>query len=198
MTELDKILQFTDLLNRFRSVTRVVRIKGDDRMENDSEHSFQLAMLAWYIISSNKLENLNIDLILKYALVHDLVEVYAGDTFFYGSEQELGSKKDREAAAAARIAAEFPNFSDLHLLIHQYELRQDPESCFVYALDKVVPILNIYLDNGRTWKENNILLEELIRKKTDKVALSPEIQPYFEQIIQILTSEADKLFNKIN
>ncbi len=86
------ILDFTKLLNKFRAVKRIVFTVGEGEPENDAEHSYQLAMLSWYIISA---ENLKLDknLVIKYALVHDLVEVYAGDTYFYRSDKEEKDKK---------------------------------------------------------------------------------------------------------
>ena len=92
---LKNIIKFVNLLNKFRQVERVIHSNGKDRMENDVEHSYQLAMLSWYIISTNNLD-LNLDLILKYSLVHDLVEVYAGDTYVYTEDAEHKNTKEGE------------------------------------------------------------------------------------------------------
>jgi putative hydrolases of HD superfamily len=196
MLEIEQLLNFMRLTHKFQQVQRIVRATGEsDRWENDAEHSYQLAVMGWYIVSCNNL-NLDVNLVISYALVHDLVEVYAGDTYFYTTDQKLkDSKVDREKAAADRLREEFPEFNDLHHLIEGYEKKADDESKFIYALDKVVPMMNIYLDQGRTWKEKDIVLDMLIENKTEKVAVSPQIKDYFEKFILILKEHENELFS---
>jgi putative hydrolase of HD superfamily len=196
MSKIDEILPFVKLLHEFQSVERVVHVQGGERMENDVEHSYHLAMLAWYIASSRKL-SLDKNLLIQYALIHDFVEVYAGDTYVYSKDQaHIDSKGEREEAAAKKLKEKFSEFPDLHELITQYEKKEDKESCFVYALDKVQPVLNIYLNNGRIWKEDNITIEMLREYKKDQVAVSPEIEEYFHDLLRILEEEKKELFTK--
>ncbi len=82
----------------------------------------------------------------------------------------------------------------LHAAISGYVTKEDPESRFVYALDKIEPVLKIYLDGGRTYREKKVTLEMLYKSKKDKVALSPEIQPYFDELIELLRSKEKDLF----
>src|SRR3989338_6227284 len=122
MTNLDlgKMIEFVRLMNKFRQIKRVIRLADDGAQENDMEHSYGLAMLAWYIVDSSNL-NLNKDLVLKYALVHDLVEVYAGDTFLYSKDKSyLESKKRSESEAAERLQKEFSEFDELFGSIKAY------------------------------------------------------------------------------
>ncbi len=129
--------------------------------------------------------------------MHDFVEVYAGDTYIYSTNQEeLDSKEEREKKAAERLQKELPEFKDLHKLINIYEKRGDEESRFVYALDKIQPVLNIYTDGGRTWKEKGITIKMLVDHKKDKVALSPEIASCFEELVALLKKEEKQLFIK--
>ena len=193
---LEKLLGFSGMLDAFRLVERVTYANGTDRMENDTEHSYNLAMLAWYIVDSTRLD-LDRDRILRYALVHDLDEVYAGDTYIYSADAaHLASKMEREAAALKRLEEEFPDFPDLHEAAHRYELREDRESRFVYALDKIHPVLESILDGGRIWKEKDISIAMLHDHKKAKVALSPEVQPYFDEMIDFLRKNEDRLFRK--
>jgi len=194
MLDLSKILDFVHLLDKFRKVERMLYVQGEDRHENDVEHSYNLAMLAWYITESHDLD-LDKDKVLKYALVHDFVEVYAGDTYIYSTNKdELNSKVDREKKAAERLQKELPEFKGLHKLISIYEKKGDKESRFIYALDKIQPVLNIYTDGGRIWKEKEITIEMLVEHKKDKVALSPEIASCFEELITLLKKEEKQLF----
>lgn len=192
---LEKLLSFTKLLAELQAVERVIRVKNSDRWENDVEHSYSLAMLAWYVIDVGKF-SLEREKVLRYALAHDLVEVYAGDTYLYTKDTALlASKPERERQAAERLQKEFPELPDMHAAIQAYTVKADAESRFVYALDKIEPILKIYLDNGRTWKEKGITLEMLFENKKDKVALSPEIQPYFDELIALLKERETTLFH---
>ena len=194
MSSLDKILGFTDLLQRFRAIERILLMNGKDRNENDVEHSFSLAMLGWYINSTYEL-GLDSEKILKYALVHDFVEVYAGDTFFYQQdEKSVAEKKLREEKALMRLAAELPEFPEFHALILNYEKREDKESKFIYALDKLEPILNIYLDKGRSWKRDSVSFDMLKISKTPKVAADKTIEQIFSEMLQKLTDNQKSLF----
>lgn len=190
MIPLSKVQKFIDLLTEFGKVERVVYFPGTERQENDQEHSYSLAMTAWYLVDSNKL-SLNIEKILKYALVHDLVEVFAGDTYIYGDPEHISSKVEREEKAVAQLIEAHPEFQELHGSIAEYMRHEDPESKFVYALDKVLPVLLIYSDGGKTWKEEKITLDMLVSHKAHKVAVSPEIQPYFNEIVEILAGEKE-------
>ncbi|MEK7662393.1 MAG: HD domain-containing protein [Patescibacteria group bacterium] len=194
MSKLDKLIKFSKLLNDFRKVERALRVHGEDRRENDVEHSYQLAMLAWFLAVETSAD-LDINLVIKYAMVHDLVEVYAGDTYAYTTDKsERESKEKREKDAAVRLRKEFPEFEELHSLILRYNERGDNESRFVYALDKVHATLNIYTDGGRTWREKGITIDMIVGYKKDKIALSPEIKIYFDELIELLTREENKLF----
>lgn len=186
---LSKLQDFVKLITDFGKVERVIYFPGTDRWENDQEHSYSLAMIAWYLAESNKL-SLNVEKILKYALVHDLVEVFAGDTYIYGDPEHLSSKEEREAEAAKRLIEAHPEFQELHATIAEYMRHEDAESKFVYALDKILPVLLIHSDGGRTWKEEKVTLEMLVSHKASKVSVSPEIQRYFEELIEMLSGES--------
>lgn len=196
MTEIQGLLKFAELMNKFREIERTVLIDGSDRKENDVEHSYQLAMCAWYAISVYKL-SLNSDLAVKYSLIHDLVEVYAGDTFAYDLDPQVhATKAERELEALDKIRIEFAEFPELTGLISSYELRADEESRFVYALDKVIAPMNIYMDGGRTWKDNNITLSKHHEYKKDKVKEHIEVEKYYDQLLELFKANQDELFVK--
>ena len=193
-SNLQKILEFTKLLHKFRSVNRTVSISGSDREENDVEHSYMLAILADYIIS---LENLKLDRhkVMLYCLAHDLVEAYAGDTYFYSSDSDyVNSKHKRELDALNQMRSEFSEHQTLWKTIETYEAKEDEESRFVYALDKVQPVIHIYLDGGKSWKKYNVKLEHLTEKKNDKIKVSPVIDKYWNEFLEILEKNKSTLF----
>lgn len=192
-TELKKVFDFLDLLQKFRQVERVIyACRNSERKESDVEHSWQLTMLAWFIIDQDKL-NLDLDKVIKYALVHDLVEAYAGDTWaFKGSKDD---KVAREEESLNKIKEEFSDFKELLKTIEDYNNQVDNESVFVYALDKLEPIFHNYLDGGRIWRDTGISLEHIKDYKREKIAKCPELVPYFESLIRLLEENKERIFD---
>src|SRR5262245_16453996 len=92
--KLDQLIDFVNFTHEFHKVVRYAGAKLGKRFENDTEHSYQVAMIAWFLIEQNKLK-FNKELCFMYALAHDLVEVYAGDTYIY-DEVRMSSKHQRE------------------------------------------------------------------------------------------------------
>lgn len=182
---LPKLLDFIRFTHKFQQIKRVILATGEDRDENDAEHSFQLAMICWYLAASRKMK-LNIDKVIEYALVHDLVEVYAGDTYFYTKDESLrASKAKREKDAAERISQEFSEFKSLSQLINAYEKQTDREAKFVYAMDKILPAINVLLDDGKSWRRDNVNYE-MVRAKDAKVAVSKEAVVIWQEYIEVL------------
>lgn len=180
--DIHRLVELQKLLSEFTQVERSVHRNhlGKYVTENDVEHSYNLAMTAWYL--STWFTELDKNLLIQYALVHDLVEVYAGDTYIYGTKDSIDSKQDREAAALKRLKKEWRDFPDMLASIDEYESKKSPEARFVYALDKLMPIMLVYLHDGHSWREAKVTLKMLHEAKIAKVSLSPEILPYFEQI----------------
>lgn len=191
MIRLDNIFEFTEMLHEFQQVQRRLFVNNENRRENDWEHSFQTAMLSWYVINIDDRFELDTERVLKYALAHDLVEVYAGDTPFQEVDE---NKAKREHEAAQKLKEEFPEFQDLHDAITAYESKQDDEAQFVYALDKIVPLINIYLDDGRSWRKDDVDLQTLREHKKDKFDKTPKIEEYYERLMYIFTQERKRLF----
>jgi putative hydrolase of HD superfamily len=193
---IDNILDFAGLLNKFRLIERTVLFKGSDRKENDAEHSFSLAMLAWYINTTYKL-GFDIDKLFKYSLAHDLVEVYAGDTYFIQNKDDsVAKKKQRESDAANKLRLDFPEFEEMHNIIELYEKREDPESRFIYALDKIDPMISIYVDGGRALKEYNVDLQTVKDNKISKVSVDSTIKDIYDQLIRKFEENELSIFNK--
>lgn len=189
--DIHRLLDLQKLLDAYGQVERMVYIKrrGKFRKENDVEHSYNLAMVAWYL--ARYFPELDVNKIIQYALAHDIVEVYAGDTFTYGPKEKLDSKEQREAKAATRLKLEWSDFGEMNELIEAYEQKADAESKFVYALDKIMPILTIYINEGYSWKKTGVTVEMLYANKVAKVALSPEVQPYFEELNTLLLAHPE-------
>jgi putative hydrolase of HD superfamily len=185
MANLDNLLEFISFTHDIQRVKRAMFVKGEDTYENDSEHSYQIAMAAFYIIETNQLA-LDVYHVMALALVHDIIEVYAGDTPVYGSHEALASKAEREAAAVKQLQDRWPQLTLLHELVAECEARVTPESKFVYALDKLVPMLNNYLDEGRSWRRQGVSFEQMLAVKRGKVDIDPTIAEYYQAIVEVL------------
>lgn len=185
---LARLSELQQLIADFASIERVLNLADKPRPENDADHSFGLALTAWFVAEKIAPE-LNSEKILKYALVHDLVELYAGDTFAFGDTKELASKADREKAAYLRLAAEWPDFDTMAEYILAYEEMADEEAKFVYALDKLLPILlvNLY-EKHAYWAKYKITFEQFAEKKKQMLA-SKYIAPYYNELLEWMKSE---------
>jgi len=142
-------------------------------------------LTAWFL--AEYFPHLDRDKIIRFSLIHDLVELHAGDTYVFATQDHLESKKEREAAALRQLQTDWSDFAELVDQIEAYEKLDSEEAKFVYALDKIMPILLIYINDGYTWKQGSITVADLHRIKKDKVSLSKEIKPYYDQLYELLT-----------
>jgi len=193
----NELLKFVEFTNQFAIVKRDIykNLTDGKENENDAEHSFQLAMVVWYL--AHKLDvDLDLNKLIQYSLVHDLVETYAGDISAW-DEEGRANKKEQEAKSLNRIKEEFPEFKPMTDLINKYENKEDLEAKFVNATDKLMPAINIMLDEGRFWKDNQKSLQELKGIKDSKISIDPSISTIWEDLKQELTINHDKYFNQI-
>ncbi len=192
-----RLLDLQLLLVEFLEIERLIYLptsKQVDRRETDTEHSFHLAMLGWYLCGFYP--HLNRDKVIKYALAHDIVEIHAGDVMAVGrtKEQQL-LKNKREAEALLLLKKEWADFPDLSATIELYEQQSDPESVFVKALDKLTPMVLQILSQGKTWKKYDIKRSDIIALKDEKTAPSKEISSLWKVFKTEILSH-DEWFNK--
>ncbi|OGG89362.1 hypothetical protein A2592_02820 [Candidatus Kaiserbacteria bacterium RIFOXYD1_FULL_42_15] len=176
--KLPDLERFMTLLHATQKVKRVSRRPGETNSTNTAEHTFELVMLCWYIAGVEKLE-LNHEKILKYALAHDLIEAYSGDTPAYDNAGQK-TKAAREHAALDRICTEFSEFPELISVIKEYESKSTEESRFVYATDKLMDPLNCSMEPKSTlWKELDITYSDVRKYKDSKIVQYPLINNYW-------------------
>lgn len=192
---MQNIVKFTEFLGKLSAIKRTVKLKGTGDFENDAEHSFQVALTSWYIADALKIP-VKTDLLLSYALAHDLVEVHAGDTDpFKSSKEFVASKQDREAKALLTIQNEFPNFPAIHKAVENYEKLLDEESKIVHFVDKLLPDLNILLAGDPYYRDNKVTYEawrEWLDGKLQKSTFKNEkMQNLVEEFITYVKESAD-------
>jgi putative hydrolase of HD superfamily len=160
--DVDAVLELGRLSLAFGRVDRITYHEDGVTPESDTDHTVMLGLVAC-AFAARHLPNLDLGRIAQYALVHDLVEVYAGDTpTLRISTAERASKQERERAALERIGREFGGrLPWVAETIRRYEARQDPEARYVKALDKLLPKITHLLNGGVTLQQQAMGREEL-------------------------------------
>lgn len=158
------------------------------KWENDAEHSWSLAFIACALASEID-PRLNIGLVCQFATVHDLVEVYAGDTSNFAPEAERASKADREHKALERLSGEYKAFPWIAKMIIAYERQDVPEACFVKSVDKLITLLFDYAEKGLFYKEHKITARQwqtMMQKHREKASGHPGAFKYYEELWNLL------------
>ena len=184
---LKKQLEFLLTLDKLKNVYRQTYILCDDlpqgskefddnfkekkplpRRENDAEHTFSLAIAAAVLAEYSK-EPVDVAKVMKMVLVHDAVEIYAGDTYCYDDEGAK-TKEAREKAAAEKIFGTLPEeqAAEYRALWDEFERNDTPEARFSNAMDRIQPLLLNYSREGYSWKEHGVNSSQ-VRKRFDKV-----------------------------
>ncbi len=180
---LDRIAELQQLIAQFGGIERAPHLPGHPRKENDNDHSFGLALTCWYLqpLIAPELDLLRI---LKYALSHDIVELYAGDTFAFDTAG-MSNKRDRELGALGKLEQEWGDFKELSQYAGRYMERIDEEARFVKAVDKLLPPIMIELSGEQEWKRLGITLAAEKENKTS-LRVSKYISPYYELLLEWL------------
>jgi putative hydrolases of HD superfamily len=176
-------LQFIVDIDRLKSVLRRSYLIDNDRHENSAEHSWHLAVAAMLLAEHAK-EAIDVSKVIQLVLVHDLVEIDAGDTFIYDDAANAG-KAAREQAAANRLFGLLPEDQAQSFmgLWREFEDRQTAEAKFAFALDRLLPILHNVFTQGRSWKEHGIRQEQALTKNRPIEDGSPVLWQAVESLI---------------
>ncbi|MCX8044181.1 MAG: HD domain-containing protein [Desulfobacterota bacterium] len=159
---LDRQIRFLLEIDRLKQIIRRSYIIGASRKENAAEHSWHLAVMA-LVLAEHAQQPLDVMRVVRMLLIHDLVEIDAGDTFIYDTVGNR-DKADRERIAAARIFGLLPDDQQeaFRELWEEFEQQASPEARFAAALDRLMPLLHNYHSKGRTWQEHNIKKQRVI------------------------------------
>lgn len=188
MLTLPQKLEFIKEIDKLKSILRVNRLANGQRRENSAEHSWHLGMMA--LVLQDYVEEPSFDLLkaLKIALIHDLVEIDAGDTYAFDMKAHA-DKEEREHKAAERLFTMLPPDigQELHSLWFEYEDGNTPEARFIGALDRLHPFLQHMANEGIVWRERqmhkSLLLTRMIEVKHKCPALWPVVESSIETAI---------------
>ncbi|EJK2113612.1 phosphohydrolase [Vibrio navarrensis] len=189
MQRMEKQLALLMELDKLKAVLRRTRVKSaDKRLENSAEHSWHVALMA-LLFAEHANEPVDISRVVKMLLLHDVVEIDAGDTFVYdaaASEQQA----EKELAAAQRLFDMLPDDQrdELSALWHEFEEAQSAEAKFAKALDRLIPMLLNFHNQGQSWREHGVTREQAltINRKIElgSHALWEKAQEIIEQATQ--------------
>jgi putative hydrolase of HD superfamily len=151
-------------IDKLKTIIRRTYLLNTDRAENTAEHSWHLAIMA-ILLAEHANEPVDVAKVVKMVVIHDIVEIDAGDTYFYDANAAL-DKAEREIAAADRIFGLLPadQAKELRDLWDEFEEGQTPEARFALALDRFIPQLHNYHTQGRSWNEHGITVDRVLER----------------------------------
>jgi putative hydrolases of HD superfamily len=170
-------------IDKLKRILRQTLLTDASRQENSAEHSWHIALMA-IVLAEYAPEGVNLFHAVKLLLLHDLVEIDAGDTFCYDLSGNQ-SKAERELAAADRLFGLLPldQGAELRSLWEEFEAQTTPEAKFAAALDRLQPILNNQQTEGYSWKKHGITSEQVFWRMRPVQEGAPELWPLVEQIV---------------
>ena len=180
---LKKQIEFMLELDKMKNLYRQTYVLHEDRKENDAEHSWHLAILTFLLAEYSK-ANINVTHVMKMVLLHDVVEIDAGDTYCYDNEGNK-SKAEREEKAAQRIFGLLPEDQrkEFYELWREFEDSETPDARFAAMLDRIQPLLLNYTKCGISWQEHGIHKEQVLNRNTDYFSESDELAELIKYII---------------
>ncbi|EJG0102099.1 HD domain-containing protein [Vibrio parahaemolyticus] len=163
MDRLEKQLALLIELDKLKSVLRRTRVKSaEGRLENSGEHSWHVALMA-VLMEEHANAPVDICRVMKMLLIHDVVEIDAGDTFVYDTAASK-EQAEKEIKAAERLFGMLPTDQGQELLAlwQEFEAAQSDDAKYAKALDRLIPMLLNYHNTGQSWKENSVTREQAL------------------------------------
>lgn len=172
-------------IDQLKNILRQTHVTDSSRRENDAEHSWHLAVMAIVLEEYANEKNINILHVVKMLLIHDLVEIDAGDTFAY-DEKGYEDKEEREEEAAERIFSILPEDQAdmIYALWREFEDRETGEARFAAALDRLHPMLLNHQTKGITWQKHDIRKEQVLSRNKTIAEGSEDLWEYALAVIE--------------
>lgn len=163
---LQKQLDFILEIDKEKNIFRQTHLSGHGRNENDAEHAWHMAIMA-YLLQEYSNEKIDVARVMLMCLIHDVVEIDAGDTYAYDAEG-LKTQKAREEAAKERLYSMLPEDqkADLTAIFDEFEERKTPEAKFARALDNLQPLLLNNSNDGGDWRNHDVIAEKVYERQS--------------------------------
>ena len=181
---LKKQLDFALEIDKEKNVFRQTHLSGHGRNENDAEHAWHMAIMA-YLLREYSNEPVDITRVMLMCLIHDVVEIDAGDTYAYDAEG-LKTQKAREEAAKERIYSLLPEDQkkELAAIFDEFEESKTPESKFAHAMDNLQPLMLNNSNDGGDWREHGVSAKQVYGRQDRTKEGSEKLYEITEQIIK--------------
>ncbi len=179
-----KDIEFIVELDKMKSIFRETSIIGEERREDDAQHSWHISLMAM-VLSEYTNEKVDLLRVIKMLLTHDLVEIFAGDTFCYDIAGNA-DKREREVAAAEKIFGmlDEDKGQELRALWDEFEEIKTPEAKFATAMDRLQPMLSNYHNEGGTWKKYDVSQSDIYKRISPVKDSSEELWKFVEHMIE--------------
>lgn len=181
---LQKQINFSLEIDKEKNIFRQTHLSNHGRRENDAEHAWHMAVMA-YILQEYSNEKIDIAKVMIMCLIHDIVEIDAGDTYAY-DENAKKTQKDREEIAKQRIFSILPENQkeDLMMIFDEFEKSETPEAKFVRAMDNLQPLILNNSNNGDDWKVHNVTSRQIYGRQNSTKNGSTTLFELTDKIIQ--------------
>lgn len=181
---LEKQLAFALEIDKEKNIFRQTHLSNSGRRENDAEHAWHMAVMI-YLLKEYANEEFDLAKAMMMALVHDIVEIDAGDTYAYDAEG-LATQAERETAAAERIFGILPEEqkNELKGLFEEFDACETPEARFAKVMDNLQPFMLNNSNNGMDWKEHGVCKSQVYRRNKRTSSGSEEIWKYMQEVIE--------------
>lgn len=182
--DLKKQIDFIIEMDKLKNIYRQTYVLHENRKENDSEHSWHLALMA-FVLKDYSNEPVDILKVMKMVLIHDIVEIDAGDTYCY-DKSGYETKRLREEKAAERIFGILPETQrdEMRALWEEFEAVDTAESKFAAALDRIQPVLLNIAKEGLSWKEHGISYKQVYERNFPISKGSDKIWAYVDELLK--------------
>ena len=177
---LDQQLKFTAEIDKMTGILRRTLLVDRSRRENDAEHSWHIAVMA-LLFQEYAEEAVNVGRVAEMCVVHDLVEIYAGDTFAYDTKGNE-DKEAREAAAADRLFAQLPEEQGkmIRELWEEFDAMETADAKYAACLDRIQPFLHNTLTGGHTWVESGTKRPAVEKRMAIVKEFMPEVYEWID------------------
>jgi len=181
---LERQINFVIEIDKLKSVLRQTILVDKSKRENSAEHSWHIAVMAILFSEYARESDVDILKVIKMALIHDLVEIDAGDTYCYDEKGTL-DQSEREEKGAKRIFGILPEDQarEFEGLWREFEEGKTAEARFAAALDRVQPLINNYNTGGEMWREHGIKSGQVVRRNSVVNEGAPVLWEYTSQLI---------------
>lgn len=181
---LKKQLNFSLEIDKQKNIFRQTHLSGHGRSENDAEHAWHMAVMA-YLLKEYSNEEIDIAKTMIMCLIHDIVEIDAGDTYAY-DEEGLQTQKEREDAAKERIFSLLPEDqkAELTAIFDEFEQRETPEARFARAMDNMQPLILNNSNEGSDWLEHDVGSDKVYARQIQTKDGSEVLYEATDEILQ--------------